>query len=61
MSLLDYLFPVRLKDFQKITAHYEKAVDDHAASFSLSILFKDDKQHEVQRSFTKSKEEEDNR
>ena len=63
MSLLDYLFPVRLKDLESIRISYEKAVGDHSSQVSVSLLWYDDRQPKIQRSsaHAKAKEGENNR
>ena len=63
MGFLDYLFPVKLKDLERITIEYEKALDSHPAKVSLSFLWRNNNKPEVQRpsSSAKSKGEEDKR
>jgi len=61
LKLLDYLFPVKLKDLEAIRVSYEKAMDTNVASLQVSFLWRKHHEPEIQRSFTKSKEEEDNR
>ena len=61
MSLLDYLFPVKLKDLEAIRISYEKAMDNNPSTLSVSFLWKKHNEPEIQRSFSPTKEEEDNR
>jgi hypothetical protein len=63
MSFLDYLFPVKLKDLEKITIEYEKAMGTNPAKVQVSLLWCNYRKPAVQGSSTdsKTKEGEDNR
>jgi cysteinyl-tRNA synthetase len=63
MRFYDYLFPVKLKDLERLFIEYEKAMDDHPSQVQVFLLWLDHKQLKVSWSskYGKGEEGKDNR